>query len=66
MFTPWLADSKTLIVRIKTTATQCQQKWLFARDIDVGDKRANLGLMLYGNSSILMYFLKYWPNIPSF
>lgn len=59
MFTPWLADSKTLIVRIKTTATQCQQKWLFARDIDVGDKRANLGLMLYGNSSILMYFLKY-------
>ena len=47
-----LADTKLLISKIKAAHDMSKQTWLWVKDIDVGDKRANLGLMLYGNISI--------------
>ena len=48
VFTPMLADSKLLISKIKAAHDSSSKKWLFIKDIDVGDKRANLGLLIYG------------------
>ena len=50
IFTPMLADSKILIAKIKNAHDQSSQKWLYIKDIDIGDKRANLGLLIYGES----------------
>ena len=48
IFTSMLADSKILIAKIKNAHDQSSQKWLYIKDIDIGDKRANLGLLIYG------------------
>ena len=49
IFTPQLSDTKTLITSIKTAAQQSNAgKWLYIRDIETGDKRANFGLLLHG------------------
>ena len=52
IYTPMLADSKILIAKIKNAHDQGGQKWLYIKDIDIGDKRANLGLLMYGESAI--------------
>ena len=52
IFTPMLADSKILIAKIKNAHDQSSQKWLYIKDIDIGDKRANLRLLIYSESAI--------------
>ena len=48
IFTPQLSETKTLIASIKTASQQGNAKWLYIRDIETGDKRANFGLLLHG------------------
>ena len=48
IFTPQLSDTKGLIAAIKTAHEQSAGKWLYIRDIETGDKRANFGLLLHG------------------
>ena len=47
-----LADSKILIAKIKNAHDQGGQKWLYIKDIDIGDKRANLGLLMYSEAAV--------------
>ena len=47
IFTPMLAETKMLISKIKEAAHNTGQRWLFIKDIDGVDKRANIGLLLY-------------------
>ena len=42
LFTPDLGDSKALIKKINAHAENSGIKWLYLRDLDVGDKRANM------------------------
>ena len=49
IFTPMLADTRQLIAKIKAAAAQCKFEWLFLREMEVSDKRANVGLLMYGN-----------------
>ena len=37
-----------LIAKIKAAHDQSNQKWLYIKDMDIGDKRASLGLLIYG------------------
>ena len=48
IFTPLLGDTKALINSIKKAHDQSAGKWLYIRDIETGDKRANFGLLLHG------------------
>ena len=48
IFTPLLGDTNALINSIKTAHDQSAGKWLYIRDIETGDKRANFGLLLHG------------------
>ena len=48
IFTPLLADTKLLISKIRGACKQSNQNWLYIKDVDMGDKRANLGLLLLG------------------
>ena len=49
IFTPQLSETKTLIASIKTAHKQANAgKWLYLRDLETGDKRANFGLLLHG------------------
>ena len=77
IFTPMLADSKILIAKIKNAHDQSNQKWLYIKDIDIGDKRANMGLMIYGKSAQINknitrnflnqhFYLHYTRNIMNF
>ena len=50
IFTPLLADTKALITTIKAAHDQSSGKWLYIREIETGDKRANFGLLLHGKS----------------
>ena len=50
IFTPLLADSKALISQIKAAHERSSGKWLYIRDIETGDKRANFGLLLHGKT----------------
>ena len=43
-----MADNKMLISKIKAAHDQSNQKWLYIKDMDIGDKRASLGLLIYG------------------
>ena len=54
IFTSQLSETKTLIASIKTAAEEAGAgKWLYIRDIETGDKRANFGLLLHGKTYIL-------------
>ena len=49
IFTPLLADTKALIGRIKAAHMQSSAiQWMYLREIESGDKRANFGLLLHG------------------
>jgi len=48
IFTPQLSDTKALISSIKAAHNESGGKWLYIRDIETGDKRANFGLLLHG------------------
>ena len=49
IFTSQLSDSKSLIASIKAAAEQANAgKWLYMRDIETGDKRANFGFLFHG------------------
>jgi len=48
IFTPMLSDTKSLISAIKAAHDRSNGKWLYIREIDSGDKRANFGLLLHG------------------
>ena len=49
IFTPQLSETKTLIASIKTAHKQANAgQWLYLRDLETGDKRANFGLLLHG------------------
>jgi len=50
IFTPMLGEPKALISAIKAVHEQSAGKWLYIRDIETGDKRANFGLLLHGNA----------------
>ena len=47
LFTPDLGDTKSLIKKINAHAENSSIKWLYLRDLDVGDKRANIGLYMH-------------------
>ena len=55
IFTPLLADTKALIGRIKTAHDQSSGKWLYIREIETGDKRANFGLLLHGTTETCIW-----------
>ena len=63
IFTPMLADSKILIAKIKNAHDQSSQKWLYIKDIDIGEKRANLGLLIYVESAIFKSIKTFIFNI---
>ena len=52
LYTSQFGDSKLLIRKIITAHKNSQGKWLFLKDLDCGDKRANLGLFLHGECYI--------------
>ena len=56
IFTPQLSDTKGLIAAIKTAHEQSAGKWLYIRDIETGDKRANFGLLLHGMITNIVHF----------
>ena len=51
-----MADNKMLIAKIKAAHDQSNQKWLYIKDMDIGDKRASLGLLIYGIDPFLDCF----------
>lgn len=57
IFYPMLADTRLLISKIKAAHDSSSQKWLFIKDIDTGDKRANLGLLIYGIKMLLRTYI---------
>ena len=48
IFITMLSDTKKLIASIKAAHDQSNQHWLWIQGIDIGDKRANIGLLIYG------------------
>ena len=50
-FTSQFGDSKVLVKRIMTAHQNSNEKWLYLKDLDCGDKRANIGLLLHGKQS---------------
>ena len=60
LYTPQFANSTTLIKSILQTHTSAGFSWLFLKDLDCGDKRANFGLFLHGGLSLLQYFMYFY------
>lgn len=48
LYTPQFADSKVLIKKILQSHQNAGGTWLFLKDLDCGDKRANFGLFFHG------------------
>ena len=48
LYTMNFGDSKLLIKRIMNAHQAANGTWLFLKDLDCGDKRANFGLFLHG------------------
>ena len=59
IYTPLLADAKALVGCIKAAHKQSGGMWLYIREIETGDKRANFGLLLHGKfNNFLVYCRK--------
>ena len=48
LYTPQFRDAKMLIRKINAAHQNTKENWMFLKDLDCGDKRANFGLFLYG------------------
>ena len=47
LFTPDMGDTKALIKKIQAHVVHSGIRWLYLRDLDVGDKRAVIGLFMH-------------------
>ena len=49
LYTSQFGDSRALVKKILTFHQNSKENWFFLKDMDCGDKRANIGLLLHGN-----------------
>ena len=52
LFTSQFGDSKVLVKKIMAAHLNSKGTWLYLKDLDCGDKRANFGLLLHGKYHI--------------
>lgn len=52
LFTSQFGDSKVLVKKIMSAHLNSKGTWLYLKDLDCGDKRANFGLLLHGKYHI--------------
>ena len=52
LFTSQFGDSKVLVKKIMSAHLNSKGTWLYLKDLDCGDKRANFGLLLHGKYQI--------------